>query len=37
MTTEYTQQQTPADLVRSKDLSLARTRPPTEVLGFQAV
>jgi serine/threonine protein kinase len=36
MTTEFTQQQTPADLVRSKDLSLARTRPPTEVPGFQA-
>jgi serine/threonine protein kinase len=36
MTTEFTQQQTPADLVRSKELSLARTRPPTEVPGFQA-
>lgn len=36
MTTEFTQQQTPADLERSKDLSLARTRPPTEVPGYQA-
>ncbi|MCI0358581.1 MAG: protein kinase, partial [Planctomycetaceae bacterium] len=28
--------QTPADLERSKDLSLARTRPPIEVPGYQA-
>ena len=35
MTTDYTEQQTPADLARSKDLSLARTRPPTEVPGYQ--
>jgi eukaryotic-like serine/threonine-protein kinase len=36
MTTDYTQQQTPTDQQRSKDLSLARTRPPTEVPGVQA-
>lgn len=36
MTTEFTQQQTPADQQRSKDLSLARSRPPAEVPGYQA-
>src|SRR5262245_32282320 len=34
MPADYTQQQTPADLQRSKDLSLERTRPPAEVPGF---
>jgi serine/threonine protein kinase len=34
MTTDYTEQQTPTDQQRSKDLSLARTRPPTEEPGF---
>src|SRR5262245_47558804 len=33
---EYTEQQNPAELQRSKDLSLERTRPPTEVPGYQA-
>lgn len=32
---EYTQTQSPADEARSKDLSLQRTRPPTEVPGYQ--
>lgn len=32
---EYTQTQSPADELRSKDLSLQRTRPPTEVPGYQ--
>jgi eukaryotic-like serine/threonine-protein kinase len=36
MSADFTQQQTPTDQQRSKDLSLARTRPPTEVPGFQA-
>jgi hypothetical protein len=36
MTTDFTQQQTPTDQQRSKDLSLARSRPPTEVPGFVA-
>jgi hypothetical protein len=36
MTTDFTQQQTPADQQRSKDLSLARSRPPAEVPGYQA-
>jgi hypothetical protein len=36
MTTDFTQQQTPTDQQRSKDLSLARTRPPTEVPGVHA-
>jgi serine/threonine protein kinase len=36
MTTEFTQQQTSADQQRSKDLSLARSRPPAEVPGYQA-
>jgi hypothetical protein len=36
MSSEFTQQQSPADLAVSKDLSLARTRPPTEVPGYQA-
>jgi hypothetical protein len=36
MTTDFTQQQTPTDQQRSKDLSLARSRPPTEVPGFLA-
>ena len=31
---EYTQTQSPADEARSKDLSLQRTRPPTEVPGY---
>ena len=34
MPADYTQQQSPADLQRSKDLSLERTRPPAEVPGF---
>lgn len=33
---DYTEQQSPADQARSKDLSLERTRPPTEVPGYQA-
>ena len=32
---EYTQTQSPADEARSKDLSLHRTKPPTEVPGYQ--
>lgn len=36
MSSDYTQQQSPADEQRSKDLSLARTRPPTDVPGYQA-
>ena len=32
---EYTQTQSPADEARSKGLSLQRTRPPTEVPGYQ--
>jgi eukaryotic-like serine/threonine-protein kinase len=32
---EYTQTQSPADEARSKDLSLQRTKPPTEVPGYQ--
>ena len=36
MSSDYTQQQSPADEQRSKDLSLAKTRPPTEVPGYQA-
>ena len=36
MSSDYTQQQSPADEQRSKDLSLASTRPPTEVPGYQA-
>ena len=36
MSSEFTQQQSAADEQRSKDLSLARTRPPTEVPGYQA-
>ena len=36
MSSDYTQQQSPADEQRSKDLSLARTRPPTEVPGYVA-
>src|SRR6187455_2533856 len=35
MSFDYTAQQTPADEQRSKDLSLQRTRPPTEVPGYQ--
>jgi hypothetical protein len=35
MSSDFTEQQTPADLQRSKDLSLARTRPPTEVPGYR--
>jgi eukaryotic-like serine/threonine-protein kinase len=36
MSSDFTEQQTPTDQQRSKDLSLARTRPPTEVPGYQA-
>ncbi|HZL88654.1 MAG TPA: serine/threonine protein kinase [Pirellulaceae bacterium] len=36
MSSDYTQQQSPADEQRSRDLSLARTRPPTEVPGYAA-
>jgi hypothetical protein len=36
MSSDYTQQQSPADEQRSRDLSLARTRPPTEVPGYVA-
>jgi serine/threonine protein kinase len=36
MSSDYTQQQSPSDEQRSKDLSLAKTRPPTEVPGYQA-
>lgn len=36
MSSEFTEQQTPADLARSKELSLERTRPPTEVPGYRA-
>src|SRR6188508_2761680 len=32
---DYTEQQTATDQQRSKDLSLQRTRPPTEVPGYQ--
>ncbi|MBC7855652.1 MAG: protein kinase, partial [Pirellulaceae bacterium] len=32
---EYTQTQSPADEARSKDLSLHRTKPPTDVPGYQ--
>lgn len=32
---EHTQTQSPADEARSKDLSLQRTRPPTEIPGYQ--
>jgi serine/threonine protein kinase len=32
----FTEKQTPADLQRSKELSLERTRPPTEVPGYEA-
>jgi hypothetical protein len=35
MSFDFTQQQTPADLARSKDLSLARAQPPTEVPGYE--
>src|SRR5688500_243596 len=35
MSSDYTEQQTPADIQRSKDLSLQRTRPPTEVPGYR--
>src|SRR5688572_3673291 len=35
MAADYTEQQSPADLVRSKELSLERTRPPTEVPGYE--
>jgi len=33
---DYTQSQSPADEQRSKELSLQRTRPPTEVPGYEA-
>src|SRR5688500_18677054 len=33
---DYTQEQSPADEQRSKELSLQRTRPPTEVPGYEA-
>ena len=36
MSSEFTEQQSPADLQRSKELSLERTRPPTEVPGYRA-
>ena len=36
MSSDFTEQQTPTDQQRSKDLSLARSRPPAEVPGFQA-
>ena len=36
MSADYTQQQTPSDQERSKDLSLQRTRPPIEVRGYEA-
>lgn len=36
MASEYTEQQSTADLQRSQELSLERTRPPTEVPGYQA-
>jgi serine/threonine protein kinase len=32
----FTEQQSPADLQRSKELSLERTQPPTEVPGYEA-
>jgi eukaryotic-like serine/threonine-protein kinase len=35
MSFEFTAEQTPADRQRSKDLSLQRTHPPTEVPGYQ--
>jgi len=35
MSSDYTEQQTATDQQRSKDLSLQRTRPPTEVPGYQ--
>lgn len=36
MSSDFTEQQSPADLQRSKDLSLERTSPPTEVPGYDA-
>jgi serine/threonine protein kinase len=36
MSSDFTEQQSPADLQRSKDLSLERTHPPTEVPGYEA-
>ncbi|MDX1945928.1 MAG: protein kinase [Pirellulaceae bacterium] len=36
MSSDFTEQQSSGDLARSKDLSLQRTRPPSEVPGFQA-
>ena len=36
MSSEFTQQQTPSDQQRSKELSLQRTRPPADVPGYQA-
>lgn len=36
MSSDFTEQQSPADLQRSKDLSLERTSPPTEVPGYEA-
>src|SRR6188474_2655355 len=36
MAADYTEQQSPADIQRSKELSLERTRPPTDVPGYQA-
>jgi serine/threonine protein kinase len=36
MSADYTQQQNPADLERSKDLSLQKTRPPMQVRGYEA-
>src|SRR5438552_10719646 len=37
MSSDYTEQQSPADLQRSKDLSLTRSRPPAEVPGYELV
>ena len=36
MSSDFTEQQTSGDQLRSQELSLQRTRPPTEVPGFQA-
>jgi hypothetical protein len=35
MAAEYTEQQSPADIARSKELSLERTRPPSDVPGYE--
>ena len=36
MSSDFTEQQSPADLKRSQELSLERTSPPTEVPGYEA-